>query len=277
VLTSEGIEHAGAINKRSPYLGPAPVEISDYVESVNQQRLQTRGVRRKHVEAAFADVVLDERLVDQIGPALNSGGPIFLYGKPGNGKTTMSERIARLFKQGIFVPYCIWADGEVVQVYDEKLHVKIPHIGTVIIEDDVEIGSCTCIDRAKFAATRIGRGSKLDNLVQVAHNVEVGPLCIIAGAAGMAGSVKLGSGVVLGGASAIRDHVTIGDRTRVAMYSAVYQDTEPDAVVSGIPADTHTDALRAQAALRRLPDLMKKVRELQREVKELQALRTKSD
>lgn len=152
-----------------------------------------------------------------------------------------------------------------------KQHVKIPHIGTVFIEDDVEIGSCTCIDRAKFAATRIGRGSKLDNLVQIGHNVEVGPMCIIAGTAGIAGSAKLGAGVVIGGAAAVRDHITVGDRTRIAMCSAVFQDTEPDAVVSGIPAHTHSDALRAQAALRRLPELFKKVRELQREIKELQS------
>ena len=91
--------------------------------------------------------------------------------------------------------------------------VKIPQIGTVIVEDDVEIGSCVCIDRAKFGATKIGHGTKIDNLVQIAHNCDVGPFCILVGQCGLAGSVKLGAGVVIAGQSAIRDHVSIGGRS----------------------------------------------------------------
>src|SRR5438105_1710240 len=90
--------------------------------------------------------------------------------------------------------------------WDGKQHAKIPQIGTVIIEDDVEIGSCVCVDRAKFSATRVGRGTKIDNLVQVAHNCQVGPHCMMAGQSGLAGSVTLGTGVVMGGQCAIRDH-----------------------------------------------------------------------
>ena len=95
--------------------------------------------------------------------------------------------------------------------WDGQKQAKVPQIGTIIIEDDVELGSCVCIDRAKFSETRIGRGTKIDNLVQIAHNVVMGPHCLIAGQAGLAGTPTLGTRVVLGGQAAVRDHVTIGD------------------------------------------------------------------
>ncbi len=157
--------------------------------------------------------------------------------------------------------------------WDGKRHAKIPQIGTVVIEDDVEIGSCVCIDRAKFGATRIGRGSKIDNLVQIAHNVTVGPHCIIVGQAGLAGSVTLGTGVVLGGQSALRDHITMGDGSAVAACSGVAENVEPNTTVSGLPALPHRQSLREQAAIRRLPDLVVQVRKLQDEIDALKKSR----
>jgi UDP-3-O-[3-hydroxymyristoyl] glucosamine N-acyltransferase len=154
--------------------------------------------------------------------------------------------------------------------WDGTRHVKVPQIGTVVVEDDVEIGSCVCIDRAKFSTTRVGRGTKIDNLVQVGHNVQIGPHCIVTGQVGLAGSVTLGAGVVLGGQSAVRDHVTMGDGSMVAACSGVAEDVEPKMIVSGLPALPHRQSLREQAALRRLPDLVAQVRKLQ---EELDALR----
>ena len=150
--------------------------------------------------------------------------------------------------------------------WNGSAHQKIPQIGTVIIEDDVEIGSCVCVDRAKFSFTKIGRGTKIDNLVQVAHNVVTGPHCIFAGQSGMAGSAVLGAGVVLGGQCAVRDHVTMGDGSMLAACSGAAEDVDPKTIVSGVPALPHRQTLREQAALRRLPDLVVQVRKLQEEL-----------
>jgi UDP-3-O-[3-hydroxymyristoyl] glucosamine N-acyltransferase len=150
--------------------------------------------------------------------------------------------------------------------WDGTKHAKIPQVGTVVVEDDVEIGSCVCVDRAKFSTTRIGRGTKIDNLVQVGHNVQIGPHCIVVGQAGLAGSSRLGAGVVLGGQVAVRDHVTVGDGAKVAATSAVAEDVPPKSIVSGTPALPHRQSLREQAALRRLPDLVVQVRKLQEEI-----------
>jgi UDP-3-O-[3-hydroxymyristoyl] glucosamine N-acyltransferase len=153
--------------------------------------------------------------------------------------------------------------------WDGQKHAKIPQIGSVEIEDDVEIGSCSCVDRAKFGVTRIGRGSKIDNLVQVAHNVRIGPHCIMAGQAGVAGSVTLGAGAVLGGQCAVRDHVSMGDRAALAACSGAMEDVPAAQVVSGLPAIPHRQFLREQAALRELPDLRLEVRKLRQELEDL--------
>jgi UDP-3-O-[3-hydroxymyristoyl] glucosamine N-acyltransferase len=154
--------------------------------------------------------------------------------------------------------------------WDGQRHAKVPQIGTVVVEDDVEIGSCVCIDRAKFGATRVGRGTKIDNLVQVAHNVVTGPHCLIIGQAGMAGSVTLGAGVILAGQCAVKDHVTMGDRSILGPCSGLLDDVEPGQMVSGIPAVPHRQRLREEAALRHLPELRVQVRKMQ---EELDALR----
>lgn len=153
--------------------------------------------------------------------------------------------------------------------WDGKKHAKIPQIGRIIVEDDVEIGSCVCVDRAKMGITKIGRGTKIDNLVQIAHNCIVGPHCILVGQVGLAGSVVLGSGVAIGGQTAIRDHVTMGDGSMAAACSGVAEDVDPKVIVSGVPALPHRQALREQAAMRRLPDLITQMRKIQEEIEQL--------
>ncbi|HMN96178.1 MAG TPA: UDP-3-O-(3-hydroxymyristoyl)glucosamine N-acyltransferase [Phycisphaerales bacterium] len=134
---------------------------------------------------------------------------------------------------------------------------KVPQIGVVVVEDDVEIGAATCIDRAKFGATTIGRGTKLDNLIQVAHNCRIGRSCVIAANVGLAGSVVLGDGVQVGGAASFAPHVVVGDGARIGATSGVLDDVPAGAAVIGTPAAPAVDALRQVAAVRRLPELLR--------------------
>jgi UDP-3-O-[3-hydroxymyristoyl] glucosamine N-acyltransferase len=135
--------------------------------------------------------------------------------------------------------------------------VKMLHIGTVIIEDDVEIGSGSCIDRAKFGATTVGRGTKIDNLVQVAHNCQIGQCCVIAGQTGIAGSVTIGNGVQIGAQAGIADGLTIGDGARIGAQAGVMRDVPAGMQVLGTPADEAKEALRQMASIRKLPDLIR--------------------
>ena len=126
-LTEQGRTLGEAAAKRSPYVGPAPVSLEDYTTSVMNQKFNSRWVKKEHLATAFNDIVIPTKTLGLLGPAINSGGPIFLYGRPGNGKTSIAERLARIFRQGIFVPYAIQIDGQIIQFFDEKVHRVIPH------------------------------------------------------------------------------------------------------------------------------------------------------
>ncbi len=145
-------------------------------------------------------------------------------------------------------------------------HRKIPHAGNVVIEDDVELGACVCVDRAKWGSTRIGAGSKIDNLVQVAHSVQVGPGCILVAQVGVAGSTKLGRGVVLGGHVGIRDNIEIGDATEVGACSCLAQSVGAGQRLFGIPAKDARTKLREIQALSKLPELLKRVKKLETKI-----------
>ncbi|MFB3892525.1 MAG: UDP-3-O-(3-hydroxymyristoyl)glucosamine N-acyltransferase [Phycisphaerae bacterium] len=151
------------------------------------------------------------------------------------------------------------------------VHHKIPHAGNVVIEDDVEIGACSCVDRAKFGSTRIGAGTKIDNLVQVAHNVQIGQGCILAGQCGVAGSARLGNYVLIGGNAGIRDNVSLGDGVQCSAFAAVAQDVEAGQAVAGVPASPAREQYRMVQALTRLPDLLKRVKELESRLKEIES------
>ena len=135
--------------------------------------------------------------------------------------------------------------------------VKIPQIGTVEIGDGVEIGAGSCVDRGKFSATSIGDGTKIDNLVQIAHNCRLGRSCVMAGQSGLAGSVTLGDGVMMGGRAIVNDHVTVGAGARIGGNAGVVSDVAPGKTVLGLPADDHRQTLRLWAAQKQLPDLIK--------------------
>jgi len=153
--------------------------------------------------------------------------------------------------------------------WDGECHRKVPQIGTVVIEDDVEIGANTCIDRATIGATRIGRGTKIDNLVMIAHNVEIGENSIVVAQVGVSGSTRVGKGVVLAGQAGITGHIEIGDGAVVAAQAGVMSDVPAGEKVSGYPALKHTISKRLHAGVRHLPDLFKRIREVERRLDDL--------
>lgn len=147
--------------------------------------------------------------------------------------------------------------------------IKVPQIGNVIVEDQVEIGSNTTIDRATIGSTIIRKGAKLDNLIQIAHNVEIGSASVIAAQTGISGSTKIGKQVMIGGQAGIVGHILIGDGAKINAQSGVSKSLENGKTVTGTPAYDYTQALRGQAALRKLPEMQKRLQELEELVKQL--------
>ncbi len=141
---------------------------------------------------------------------------------------------------------------------------RIPQIGNVVLEDDVEVGANTCIDRAQTGSTRIGAGTKIDNLVQIGHNCRVGKHCVIAALSGLAGSTVIGDGVKVGGQVGFKGHVTVGSGVTIAGQSGIWGDIAEGATVSGSPARDHREDLRQEVMIRNLPKLFDRVEALER-------------
>jgi UDP-3-O-[3-hydroxymyristoyl] glucosamine N-acyltransferase len=147
-------------------------------------------------------------------------------------------------------------------VFREGVHEKLPHVGRCIVEDDVEIGANTTIDRGSIDDTVIGTGTKIDNLVHIAHNVRIGRGCLIMAQVGIAGSVHVGDGCMLAGQVGVSGHHTIGAGARLAAQAGVFGDIPAGETWSGYPARPHREALRAHAALFRLGGMMKRIERL---------------
>jgi len=160
----------------------------------------------------------------------------------------------------------IGSDGFGYETVDGK-HLKIPQVGSVDIEDDVEIGSCVCIDRGRFKNTRVGRGTKIDNLVQIAHNVILGQDCLIVSQAGISGSTELGDRVVVAGQAGIVGHVTLGEDVIVGARSGVSKSVPPKTVVLGEPARPIQEQKRLFALIARLPEFFKDLAELKKKMR----------
>jgi UDP-3-O-[3-hydroxymyristoyl] glucosamine N-acyltransferase len=153
---------------------------------------------------------------------------------------------------------------------DEGRHRKIPQVGGVVLGDEVEVGANSCIDAGTMEPTRIGSGTKIDNLVQVGHNCEVGERVILCGGVCIAGSAKIENDVTLAGQAGVAGHITVGANATVAAGSGVISDVDPRSVVAGFPQVAMDEWRKTQAALRRLPDLLHEVRELRRRIDELE-------
>lgn len=166
----------------------------------------------------------------------------------------------------------IGADGFGYVPQKDGTHLKIPQLGTVVIEDDVEIGACTTIDRARFDRTVIGKGTKIDNLVQIAHNVRTGPNCIVAAQTGISGSTELGRNVILGGQVGVADNLKLGDYVMAGAKTGISKSfPQPKTVLFWYPAKPVDKARDTIASIGLLPKLFARVRELEAKVKELEA------
>jgi UDP-3-O-[3-hydroxymyristoyl] glucosamine N-acyltransferase len=164
----------------------------------------------------------------------------------------------------------VGADGYGYRLVKGK-HERIPQLGGVVIEDDVEVGANTTIDAGTFGPTRIGTGTKIDNLVQIAHGVELGERVILVSQVGIAGSTTIGAGTVLAGQVGVAGHLSIGAGVRATAQTGIPNSLPDKAFVSGYPAIENRDWLKASAIFRSLPALRKQVADLQRRIAALEA------
>ncbi len=174
-------------------------------------------------------------------------------------RVTIGKRVA------IYAGCVIGSDG-FGYAKSDKGFVKIPQAGTVVIEDDVEIGAGTTIDRATLGETRIGTGAIIDNLVQIAHNCKVGAGSIICAQVGLAGTTTVGKNVTLAGQVGVAGHLAIGDGSIVEAQSGIHSDLEPKSIVFGYPAREVKHAMRIEALINRLPDYIQRLREIERKI-----------
>ncbi len=205
----------------------------------------------------FSNVVIGDNVVIGNNVILNPG--VIIYADCILGNNIIIHAGAVIGSDGFgFAPT---ADGS---------YQKVPQLGNVLIEDDVEIGANTTIDRATIGSTIIKKGVKLDNLVQIAHNVEIGQDTVIAAQVGLSGSTKVGKGVMMGGQAGAAGHLSIADGVKVAARSGITKTIDKaNATITGFPAAEHSTALRAQIHLKNLPNLEKRVKELEILVKQL--------
>jgi len=204
-----------------------------------------------------------------IGPGCYLGPDVVL------GMDSVIEANVTLHRGSVLGERCLIHSGTVIGgdgfgfSWDGNRHRKIPQLGCVVIEDDVEIGSNCCVDRATLGETRIRCGTKIDNLVQVAHNTQIGQHVILVSQAGVAGSSRVGDGAVIAGQVAISDHVSVGPGARVGGQSGVTKDVPAGLSVFGTPARPIRDTLRELAALAQLPGLLKRINRQAGELVEL--------
>lgn len=170
---------------------------------------------------------------------------------------------AKIGDNVIIHPGCVIGSDGFGYIQDNGRHIKMPHKGGVIIEDDVEIGANTTIDRATTENTIIKKGTKIDNLVHIAHNCIIGKDCIIIAQVGISGSVIIGDNVVIAGQAGISDHIKIGKDVTIAARSVVTKDIAPGKVVSGFPARNHNEEKRLYGLIQRLPNLVERVKRLE--------------
>lgn len=258
-----------------------PLVLVDSARKALAQLLADLEPRRPSGPYRHPSAVVDESAV--IGPDVVIG-PLVTIGpgaEIGAGTVLLAGVVigaaARVGKRCLFHPHamlldrCVAGDDVILQpsavigsdgfgyVFVDGRFVKIPQIGNVVLGDRVEVGSCTCIDRAQTGTTSVGEGTKIDNLVQVGHNCRLGKNTAYAAFVGISGSTNIGDYTIVGGQAAFKGHQTIGARVRIGGASHVWGDVPDDAFISGRPAQDHRDELRKQVRIRKLDKLFARV------------------
>ena len=278
VITSKDVRSAPLpiIQSDNPSLAFAKLaslahpEAEDHPQGISSKALIAKGVRIGKGAAVQAFAVIEEGAEIGDRSVIYSGCHIGRKTRIGNDcliypNVTVRERVEIGHRVIIHSGTAVGCDGFGFATV-EGVHHKIPQIGIVVIEDDVEIGANVTIDRARFGKTIIGKGTKIDNLVQIAHNVVIGPNCIIVAQVGISGSTTLGKNVVLAGQSGVVGHITIGDNVMVGAQAGVSKSVPANSQVWGYPAKLLSRAKRVNAATQRLPELYQKVEELEKRV-----------
>lgn len=222
-----------------------------------------------------ADVCIEAFVVVEAGAKVGRGAWVGSHSVIGAGATLGQD--VRLYPQATLYPGVTLGDRVAVHsgarigsdgfgyVYRDGVHQKLPHVGGCVIGNDVEIGANSTIDRGSIDQTVIGDGTKIDNLVHVAHNVRIGRLCLLAAQVGIAGSVRVGDGVVMAGQVGVSGHVTIGDKATLTAQAGIFGNIPAGEMWGGFPARPHKESLRGYAALSKLPEWMKRVERSLRE------------
>lgn len=216
-----------------------------------------------------------------IGPGAKVGAAAVLENHSSVGRSAIIGDGSHLFPRVVVSDYCeigprnrllqgcvIGADGY-GYTFLEGAHQRLPQIGNVVTEADVDIGANSTIDRARFGTTLIGAGTKIDNQVQVGHNVRIGKCCLLVGQAGVSGSAELGDGVIVAGQAGIGGHLKVGDGAIVAGASGVTRSVPPKGKVGGMPAEPFMLMNRVYSLQRKLPDLFKRFEQLEKTVESL--------
>lgn len=196
------------------------------------------------------------------------------------GNNTILYAGARIYSESVIGENCVIHSGTIIgsdgfgfAPNKDGSYSKIPQIGNVVIEDDVEIGACTTIDRATFGSTIIKKGAKLDNQIQIAHNVEVGEHTVIASQTGIAGSTKIGAHCVIGGQVGIVGHITIGANVRIQAQTGVGKSIKDGEIIQGSPAMDYNDFSKSYVYFRKLPSIVKELEDLKKSVNKIDKLK----
>ena len=282
VLMAPGGESYGrtVIEISNPYLGfaklltmfyTAPHEAVGVLPAANVSETATigEGVSIYPGACVGRNVVIGDRTV------IHSGAVLYDDAVVGDDCTIHANAVVRercrIGKRCVIQPGAVIGSDGFGYAPDGSGYYRIPQIGIVILDDDVEIGANSCIDRAAIEVTRIRRGTKLDNLVQIAHNCQIGEDCMIVSQVGVSGSTKIGNHVTLAGQVGVAGHLTIGDNVLVGAQSGVPSSLPANAAYSGTPTMPHKDWLKSAMVVPRLPEMKKTISALEKRVAELEA------